>query len=254
MPRYLVTGGAGFIGSNLSRRLVADGHEVRIFDNLSTGRRSNLEGIEDRLELIEGDLRDSAALAQAVSGADYVLHQAAVPSVQRSIEDPRTSHDVNETGTLNLLIAARDAGVRRVVFAGSSSVYGDSETLPKHEAMTPNPISGYAIGKICGEHYCRVFHSIYGLETVTLRYFNVFGPYQDPGSEYSAVIPLFITAYLEGRVPTIHGDGHQARDFTFIDNVVEANLLACTAAGAAGRAINVACGEMFSLLDLDAII
>ncbi len=250
MPRYLITGGAGFIGSNIARRLLADQHEVRVFDNLSTGRLSNLDDIRQDLDFVQGDLRDPDALRRAVQGIDYVFHQAAVPSVQRSIEDPMGSHLVNSTGTLDLLIASRDAGVRRVVYAGSSSVYGDSETLPKVETMIPSPISGYAIDKICSEYYCRIFPALYGLETVTLRYFNVFGPYQDPTSEYSAVIPLFVTAYLEGRVPTIHGDGLQARDFTYIDNVVDANLLASTAAGASGQAFNIACGEMVSLVDL----
>ncbi|MAE69288.1 MAG: hypothetical protein CME06_02340 [Gemmatimonadetes bacterium] len=250
MSRYLITGGAGFIGSNIARRLLADQQEVRVFDNLSTGRLSNLDDIRNDLDFAQGDLRDSDALRRAVEGIDYVFHQAAVPSVQRSVENPMGSHLVNSTGTLDLLIAARDAGVRRVVYAGSSSVYGDSETLPKVETMVPNPISGYAINKISSEYYCRIFPALYGLEAVTLRYFNVFGPYQDPTSEYSAVIPLFVTAYLQGRVPTIYGDGLQARDFTYIDNVVDANLLASTAEDASGHAFNIACGEMISLVDL----
>ena len=250
MSRFLVTGGAGFIGSNLVHRLLSDGHEVRVLDDLSTGRLENLSEVAADIDFHEGDLRNPATVVRAVADRDYVLHQGAMPSVQRSVEDPRTSFEINSVGTLNVLIAARDAGVHRVVFAGSSSVYGDSEALPKHEGMPPNPISGYAVSKIEGEYQCRVFHQLYGLETVTLRYFNVFGPRQDPSSEYSAVIPRFITALLAGEAPCIYGDGDQARDFSYIDNVVDANLRACTADGAAGQAVNIACGEMVSLLEL----
>jgi UDP-glucose 4-epimerase len=254
MARFLVTGGAGFIGSNLVRRILEDGNEARVLDNLSTGRRENLEEVEAAVDLVVGDLRDPETVTRAVAGVDYVLHQGALPSVQRSVEDPRTTHEVNSVGTLNVLIAARDAGVKRVVFAGSSSVYGDGEELPKHEGMLPAPISGYAISKIEGEYQCRVFHHLYGLETVTLRYFNVFGPRQDPSSQYSAVIPRFITALLSDTAPTIYGDGTQARDFSYIDNVVEANMLACTAPGAPGHAMNIACGAMASLLELAALL
>lgn len=251
----MVTGAAGFIGSNLVERLLSDGHAVRAFDNFATGRRVNLEeavaaDAASRFTLIEGDVRDQDALAKAVDGADYVLHQAALPSVQRSVDDPILSNDVNICGTLNVLVAARDAGVKRVVYAASSSAYGDSPTLPKVEAMPVAPKSPYAITKLVGEEYCRVFHSLYGLETVGLRYFNVFGPRQDPASHYSAVIPKFATALLTGKRPTVYGDGEQSRDFTFIANTVEANLLACTAENAPGKVMNVACGERFTLNQL----
>ncbi len=246
MSLYLVTGGAGFIGSNIVERLVRQGERVRVLDNLSTGKRENLVSWLDRLELIEGDIRDVETVHGAMAGVDYVLHQAALPSVPRSVADPLASHQVNATGTLNVLPAARDAGVKRLVYASSSSVYGDSPTLPKQEEMPTNPISPYAVSKLAGENYCRVFFRVYGLETVCLRYFNVFGPRQDPTSQYAAVIPRFITAMLDGRRPVIYGDGRQSRDFTYIENVVEANLLACQAKDVAGEVLNIACGESFS--------
>ncbi|MDI6793012.1 MAG: SDR family oxidoreductase [bacterium] len=246
---YLITGGAGFIGSNIVHTLVKAkaGAEVRVMDNFATGKRENLAGLEDRFELFEADIRDMAAVRQAVDGADYVLHQAALPSVPRSIEDPISANEVNITGTLNVLVAARDAGVKRVVYAGSSSAYGDSEALPKQEDMVPNPLSPYAVNKLTGEWYCRIFYKLYGLETVCLRYFNIFGPRQDPASQYSAVIPKFIDALAKRTPPTIYGDGEQSRDFTYIDNTVAANLAATTAPGAAGKVFNIACGERFTL-------
>ena len=229
--RVLVTGGAGFIGSNIVAELVQRGERVRVLDNFATGRRENIAPYLSQVELIEGDLRHPETVREAVGGVDYVLHQGALPSVQRSIKDPLATNEVNAQGTLSLLIAARDAGVKRVVYASSSSIYGDSPTLPKAETMKPAPKSPYAASKLAGEHYCQVFHEVYGLETVCLRYFNVFGPNQDPTSEYSAVIPKFITAMLVGERPVIYGDGLQSRDFTFVVNVVEANLLAVDAEG-----------------------
>src|SRR5215207_9918077 len=223
--RVLVTGGGGFIGSHLVERLVLDGHDVRVLDNFATGRRENLIEIGDDVELVEGDIQSYERVHTAVRGCDTVLHQAALPSVPRSVQDPLTSHASNVTGTLNVLLAARDSGVRRVVFASSSSVYGANPTLPKHEELTPLPISPYAAAKLAAENYCRAFSRVYGLETVALRYFNVFGPRQDPLSQYAAVIPNFITAALQGTRPTIFGDGEQSRDFTYVENVVEANLL-----------------------------
>jgi nucleoside-diphosphate-sugar epimerase len=251
MALYLVTGGAGFIGSSIVAELIERKQAVRVLDDLSTGRRENIEPFGDEVEFLEGDLRDPRAVRKAAAGVDYILHQGALPSVQRSVDDPLATHAVNATGTLNVLIAARDAEVRRVVYASSSSIYGDSPALPKREGMVAAPKSPYAVSKMTGEHYCQVFSEVFGLETVCLRYFNVFGPRQDPSSQYSAVIPLFITALLRGRVPTIYGDGEQSRDFTYVDNVVEANLLATTAPGeAVGRVFNVACGERYTLLDL----
>jgi nucleoside-diphosphate-sugar epimerase len=250
MATYLVTGGAGFIGSNIVHQLVARGKAVRVLDNFSTGQRENLAGVADRIELIEGDLRDPDSCRGAVDGVDYVLHQGAIPSVQRSVDDPFTTNDANITGTLNLLIAARDAGVRRVVYASSSSVYGDSPTLPKHETMTPRPKSPYAVSKLTAEYYCQAFTEVYGLETVSLRYFNVFGPRQDPTSHYAAVIPIFITALLQGQPVTVHGDGLQSRDFTYVSNNVEANLLAATAPDVSGGVFNIACGKRYTLLEL----
>ncbi len=250
MATYLVTGGAGFIGSNLVTALVERGETVRVLDNFSTGHRANLAPVADRIELMEGDIRDPEQVRQAVAGSDYILHQAALPSVPRSIADPLTSNAVNVTGTLTLLQAAREAGVKRLVQASSSSVYGDNPALPKQETMATRPMSPYAISKLAAEQYGRVFYQLYGFETVALRYFNVFGPRQDPGSQYAAVIPKFITAMLQSQPPTIYGDGRQSRDFTFIDNVVQANLRACTAPEAAGGVFNIACGERYSLLDL----
>jgi len=245
----LITGGAGFIGSNIARSLCKT-NKVRIVDNLLTGRLSNLDGCKEEVEFIECDIRDAKALTQAMKGIDYVLHQAALPSVPRSVAEPGASNDINITGTLNVLIAARDSGVKRVVYAASSSAYGDTPTLPKNESMTPNPLSPYAVTKLTGEYYCKVFHKVYGLETVSLRYFNVFGPRQDPKSQYAAVIPRFIMSIAEGKPPTVYGDGEQTRDFTFVENVIDANVLAMTAKGAAGEVFNIACGERFSLNNL----
>jgi nucleoside-diphosphate-sugar epimerase len=248
--RCLVTGGAGFIGSNIVERLVEEGQSVRVLDNFSTGKQENIEPWLDRIELVEGDLRDLETVREAVEGVDYVLHQGAIPSVPRSVDDPMRSHESNATGTLNVLIAARDAGVKRVVYASSSSVYGDSPEFPKREEMATNPLSPYAVSKLAGENYCRAFHEVYAMETVCLRYFNVFGPRQDPSSQYAAVIPAFVTAMLDGERPVVYGDGLQSRDFTYVANVVEANLLACRADRGAGGVFNAACGERTTLLEL----
>jgi nucleoside-diphosphate-sugar epimerase len=258
MATYVVTGGGGFIGSNLVEVLLARGQRVRVLDDFSTGRRENLAEAPawanrggGAFELLEGDIRDADTCRRAVEGADYVLHQAAMPSVQRSVKDPVSSNAVNVAGTLNVLVASRDAKVKRVVFASSSSLYGESETLPKVETMPSAPISPYGLQKLAGETYCGLFWRLYGLPTVALRYFNVFGQRQDPGSEYSAVIPKFIRAIKAGKTPTVFGDGEQTRDFSFIDNVVGANLAACEAGeGAFGLAFNIACGERISLNDL----
>ncbi len=249
MARYLVTGGAGFIGSHLGETLVARGHDVRVVDNLVGGSRANLAHVAG-VEFLEGDLADMPVAVQAVSGMDYVLHQAAIPSVPRSVADPVTSNRANITATLNVLVASRDAKVKRVVYAGSSSAYGNAPTLPKHEGMAPNPLSPYALQKVVGEQYCRLFTQLYGLETVSIRYFNVFGPRQDPGSPYSGVISLFSTALLDGRAPTIYGDGEQTRDFTYVSNVVDGVLRACEASGVSGESINVATGGRISLNEL----
>ncbi len=250
MAHYLVTGGAGFIGSHLVEELVSMGERVRVFDDFSTGKRENIEPWRDRIECIEGDTRDSQAVGAAMDGIDYVLHQAALPSVPRSVKDPVTTDAVNVGGTLNVLWAARRKKVKRVVFASSSSVYGNADVSPKHEELPLAPASPYAVSKLAGEHYCRVFHEVYGLETVSLRYFNVFGPRQEPDSAYAAVIPIFLREMTNGRPAPVDGDGTQTRDFTFVMNVVEANLLACTAAGAAGKAVNVGCGRSVSVLEL----
>jgi nucleoside-diphosphate-sugar epimerase len=250
LSHYLVTGGAGFIGSHLAEALLARGHQVRIADNFSTGTRANLASILPRATLVEGDLADMDVCREAVVGVDCVLHQAAIPSVPRSVEDPVGSHRANVDATVNLLTAARDAGVKRLVFAGSSSIYGDSPSLPKREDMAPNPLSPYALQKLVGEQYCRMFTTLYGFETVTVRYFNVFGPRQDPGSPYSGVISLFASALFEGRRPTIYGDGEQTRDFTYVANVVDGVLRAAEASHVAGKAINVATGGRISLNDL----
>ena len=247
---YLVTGGAGFIGSHLVEELVRQGQEVRVIDNLATGKKENIEPFLPKVEFIEGDIRDLEIVRDAMHGVDYVLHQAAVPSVPRSVKDPLTSNSVNVEGTLNILIAARDADVKRVVYASSSSVYGDTPVLPKHEDMKQEPLSPYAVSKLGGELYCKAFHHVYGLETVALRYFNVFGPRQDPKSQYAAVVPKFITALLHGEPPTIFGDGEQSRDFTYIENVVEANLLAAKAPDVAGEVFNIACGERITVNEL----
>jgi len=249
MASYLVTGGAGFIGSHLAEELVHRGHRVRVVDSLITGKRRNLDHISG-VEFLEGDLAETNVAARAVEGMDYVLHQAAIPSVPRSVKDPITSNRANIDASLNILVAARDAGVRRLVYAGSSSVYGDTPTLPKREDMPPNPLSPYALQKLVAEQYCQMFTRLYGFETVTIRYFNVFGPRQDPGSPYSGVISLFSTALLEGRQPTIYGDGAQTRDFTYVANVVDGVLRASEAPDAAGEVINVACGTRISLNDL----
>jgi len=247
---YLVTGGAGFIGSHICERLLREGHAVRVLDDFSNGKEENLEGMSGDIEVIRGNVRDRNIVAQAVKGAYVVFHQAALGSVPRSVADPVTTHESNITGTLNVLLAAKDLGVRRVVFASSSSVYGETPVLPKHEEMKPDPVSPYALSKLSAEQYCGVFHRVYGFETVALRYFNIFGPRQDPESQYAAVIPKFVTAILNGRPPVIFGDGLQSRDFTYVDNVVEANLLASEAESAAGRFFNVACGGRYTLLDL----
>jgi UDP-N-acetylglucosamine/UDP-N-acetyl-alpha-D-glucosaminouronate 4-epimerase len=245
--KALITGGAGFIGSHIASRLIGEGHEVRVLDNFSTGNRSNLAAFEGDFDLIEGDMQSYERAHNAVQGCEVVFHQAALPSVPRSIQDPLTSNAANVVGTLNLLLASRDSGVRRVVFASSSSIYGADLTLPKQEDRAPMPISPYAVAKLASEGYCRSFSEVYGLETVALRYFNVFGPRQDPLSQYAAVIPRFITALLAGESPVVFGDGEQSRDFTYIDNVIDANLRAAEAEGVAGRTFNIACGERISL-------
>ena len=249
MAHYLVTGGAGFIGSHLAEELVRRGHRVRIADSLITGKRSNIEHLRE-VEFLEGDLADIAFARQAVAGCEYVLHQAAIPSVPRSVQDPLTSNRANVDGTLNALVAARDANVRRLVFAASSSAYGNTPTLPKHEGMPTNPLSPYALQKVIGEQYLQMFTRLYGLETVSIRYFNVFGPRQDPASPYSGVISVFATALLQNRAPTIYGTGEQTRDFTYVANVVDGVLRACEAPDASGQIINVATGGRISLNQL----
>ena len=252
----LITGGAGFIGSALVRALLARGDRVRVIDNFFSGKRENLADVARDVDLVEGDVRDEAALARVLAGVELVFHEAAIPSVPRSLVDPIASHDANATATLKLLHQAKRAGVRRVVYAASSSAYGDTPTLPKVESMRPAPLSPYAVSKLAGEHYCQVFAGAYGLETVCLRYFNVFGPRQDPASEYAAVIPRFVTAALAGKGVTIFGDGTQSRDFCYIDNTVEANLGAGAAAAGdvSGRVFNVACGAAASLNDVARLI
>lgn len=249
MARYLITGAAGFIGSALAYELVARGEEVRGFDNLSTGRMENLKAIEGKIDFRRGDLADLPAVRQACEGVDYILHQGALPSVPKSVKDPITSHRSNVEGTLNVLMAAREAGVKRLTYASSSSIYGETPTLPKTEDMAPSPISPYAVQKLCGEHYMVSFYRVYGLETVSLRYFNVFGPRQDPSSMYSGVLAKFSTAMLTGEQPIIYGDGEQSRDFTYIDNVVQANLKAlhAPAAKVAGGVFNAATGTRYTL-------
>ena len=246
--RYVVTGGAGYIGSHLVEHLTAAGHAVTVLDDFSTGKRANLAPFLPRITLVEGSVADPAACARAIAGADYVLHEAALPSVPRSVDDPAATHAVCATGTLNVLIAARDAKVKRVVYAASSSAYGDTPELPKHEGMPARPRSPYAAAKLAGEDYCRAFTASYGLATVSLRYFNVFGPRQDPASQYAAVVPKFLEAALAGRAPVIYGDGEQTRDFTYVENVVRANLAACVAGpDALGEVFNVGCGERLSI-------
>jgi UDP-glucose 4-epimerase len=246
--KCLVTGGAGFIGSHLAAQLAANGEEVVVLDNFCTGKSSNLAGLD--VKVIEGDLRDRLCVEQAVRGVDTVFHQAALCSVARSIRDPVATHEVNITGTLLLLEACRKAGVRRVVFASSSSVYGDTEVLPKHELLPPAPLSPYAISKLTGEYYCQVYWKVFRLETVALRYFNVFGPRQQPDSDYAAVIPRFVSALVHGRSPEIYGDGSQTRDFTYVGNVVQANIAAATSTKAPGQVMNIACGGRWSLIEL----
>lgn len=254
MRNYLATGGAGFIGSALVRRLVAEGHRVRVVDNFSTGSPANLAEVAGRIELIEGDLADPRVAQQAVKGMTFVLHQAAIPSVPRSIEDPLASNRANVDATLNLLVAAREAGVRRFVYASSSSVYGNTETLPKVETMPESPVSPYALTKYAGERYCVLFHQLYGFPTVSLRYFNVFGPRQNPNSPYAAVIARFVAASCNGGHPVVHGDGQQSRDFTYVDNVVDANLLACERPGVEGMVFNIGTGTRYSLNEILAML
>jgi len=248
----LVTGGAGFIGSNIVKRLLKLGNKVRVLDNFSTGKRENLFPFKTNpnFQLFEGDLRSFHIVRDAVKGSEFILHQGALPSVPRSIQDPITSNDVNILGTLNILEAAKEFGVKRFVYASSSSVYGNSEKLPKVEDMPVNPLSPYAVTKYASERYCQTYFWLYGLETVSLRYFNVFGPNQDPTSQYSSVIPKFIKAIMNNEQPIIYGDGLQSRDFTFVENNVQANMLACLAPKAAGEVFNIACGQRFTLLDL----
>jgi len=248
--KILVTGGAGFIGSHIVEALVRKGHRVRVLDNFFSGKRVNLRAVRADVEVLTGDCADPAAARRAVKGIEVIYHEGAVPSVARSVKDPALSHQANATATLTMLVAARDARVRRFIYAGSSSVYGNTPTLPKHERMTPMPLSPYAVGKLVGEHYLRVFAHLYGLETLTIRYFNVFGPRQDPGSPYSGVISLFTTALLSGKTPTIFGDGLQSRDFTYVANVVDANLRALKAKGLSGQTVNVATGRRITLKQL----
>ena len=247
MATYVVTGGGGFIGSHIVEELLRRRETVKLIDNFSTGKRANVEAFKNKADIIETDISEGKNLVDIFKGADYVIHQAAIPSVPKSILDPVTSHRSNVNGTLNVLIAARDAGVKRVVYASSSSLYGDSPTLPKHEEMMPKPLSPYGAQKLFGEMYCQVFTRSYGLETVALRYFNVFGPRQDPSSPYSGVLALFIPAVLQDRRPTIHGDGLQSRDFTYVQNVVDANLLACTVPGIGGQVFNIARGDRITV-------
>ena len=253
MASYLVTGGAGFIGSHLAEELVRRGHRVRVIDNLVTGKRRNIEHLKD-VEFLEGDLAELPVAQRAVKGIEYVLHQAAIPSVPRSVNDPIASHRANITASLNILVAARDAGVKRLVYAGSSSAYGNTPSLPKREDMPPNPLSPYALQKLMAEQYCQMFTRLYGFETVSIRYFNVFGPRQDPGSPYSGVISLFATALLDGRRPIIYGDGEQTRDFTYVTNVVDGVLRACAATNVAGEVMNVATGGRISLNQLVSVM
>jgi nucleoside-diphosphate-sugar epimerase len=245
--RVLVTGGGGFIGSNLVERLLADGCEVRVLDNFATGHRENLRPVAGEIELVEGDIQSYERVHNAVRGCEIVFHEAALPSVPRSVQDPLTSTSVNVTGTLNTLLASRDEGVRRVVYASSSSVYGANEELPKREDQPAFPIAPYSVSKLAGENFCSSFSHVYGLETVSLRYFNVFGPRQDPLSQYAAVIPRFIYAFLDDERPAVFGDGEQSRDFTYVDNAVQATVLAAAADGVAGHTFNAACGERITL-------
>jgi nucleoside-diphosphate-sugar epimerase len=254
MERFLVTGGAGFIGSNICRRLVAEGCFVRVLDNLLTGKKANLAGVLDKVEFMEADMGDPVTARAAMKGIDVVLHEGALPSVPRSVDDPGLTHRHCVDATFTLLLAARDAKVRRFVYAASSAAYGDTPTLPKVETMPTHPLSPYAVGKLVGEYYGSVFSGVYGLETISLRYFNVFGPYQDPTSQYAAAIPAFVTSILKGQSPIVYGDGEQSRDFTYVDNVVHANLLAAGAKKTAGEVVNIACGQAITVNAIIALI
>jgi len=254
MNRYLVTGGAGFIGSNICRKLVQEGCFVRVVDNLLTGKKKNLDGILDKIEFIEADMGDIHVARAAMKDIDVVLHQGAVPSVPRSVADPATTHRHCVDATFTLLLAAKENKVKRFVYAASSSAYGDTPTLPKIESMPTNPLSPYAAAKLFGEYYCSVFSKVYGLETIALRYFNVFGPYQDPTSQYAAAIPAFVTKILKNESPTVYGDGEQTRDFTYIDNVIHANLLAARAKSVSGQVVNIACGQRISVNQIIGLI
>jgi len=250
MERFLVTGGAGFIGSNIAAKLVSQGCFVRVVDNLLTGKKSNLTGIIDKIEFIEADMGDEKIAHSAMKDIDVVLHQGALPSVPRSVDDPAATHKHCLDATFTLLLAARDAGIKRFVYASSSSAYGDTPTSPKLESMQPEPLSPYAAAKLAGEYYAKVFYEVFGLETISLRYFNVFGPYQDPTSQYAAAIPAFVVAILKDEPPTVFGDGRQTRDFTYVDNVVEANLLAARVKHTAGEVVNIACGRAVTVNEI----
>ncbi len=254
MEKFLVTGGAGFIGSNICRKLVAEKCFVRVVDNLLTGKKSNLASIADKIEFVQADMGDEKVAREAMKDIDVVLHQGALPSVPRSVDDPAATHKHCVDATFTLLLAARDAKVKRFVYAASSSAYGDTPTLPKIETMPCMPLSPYAAAKLVGEYYCSVFSKVFGLQTISLRYFNVFGPHQDPTSQYAAAIPAFVTAILKGQPPTVYGDGEQSRDFTYIDNVVHANLLAARAKQTAGEVINIACGEAVTVNEIIGMI
>jgi nucleoside-diphosphate-sugar epimerase len=254
MNKFLVTGGAGFIGSNICKKLISQGCFVRVLDNLLTGKKSNLAGILDKIEFIEADMGEPSVAAKAMKGIDVVLHEGALPSVPRSVDDPAATHKHCVNATFNLLLAARDAKIKRFVFAASSSAYGDTPALPKVETMPVNPLSPYAAAKLMGEYYCSVFYKVFGLETISLRYFNVFGPQQDPTSQYAAAIPAFVTSILKDTPPTIYGDGEQSRDFTYVDNVVEANLLAARTKKTSGDVVNIACGEAVTVNAIIAMI
>jgi nucleoside-diphosphate-sugar epimerase len=254
MEKFLVTGGAGFIGSNICRRLVAEGCFVRVVDNLLTGKRSNLEGVIDKIDFVEADMGDEDVARFVVKDIDVILHEGALPSVPRSVDEPELTHRHCVDATFTLLMAARDEGVKRFVYAASSSAYGDTPTLPKVETMATSPLSPYAVGKLVGEYYCSVFSKVFGLETISLRYFNVFGPYQDPTSQYAAAIPAFVTSILKDQPPTIYGDGEQSRDFTYIDNVVQANLCAARAKKTNGEVVNIACAEKVTVNEIIGMI
>jgi UDP-glucose 4-epimerase len=254
MDKFLITGGAGFIGSNICKALVSQGCFVRVLDNLLTGKKNNLAGIMDKIEFIEADMGDELVAREAMKGIDVVFHEGALPSVPRSIDDPAAAHKHCVDATFTLLLAARDTGIKRFIYAASSSAYGDTPTMPKVETMPVSPLSPYAVGKLVGEFYCSVFSNVFGLETISLRYFNVFGPNQDPRSAYAAAIPAFVTSILKNKPPTIYGDGQQSRDFTYVDNVVQANLLAARAKKTSGQVINIACGSAVTVNEIIDII